>query len=444
MVLKMNYQEALDYIYGFVNYETLPQPRDKAHFDLRRMEELMERLGNPHLAARAVHIAGTNGKGSVAAMVASVLKASGYRVGLYTSPHLQRLEERIQVNDKLISEDELIRLVEQLKPEIEAVNERATYGQLTTFEVLTALGFAYFKERDAHFQVVEVGLGGRLDATNVLCPEVVVITSISFDHKDVLGDSLSEIAREKAGVIKPESKVVSSPQEKEAMRVIEEVCTGLGASLIEVGRDVTWRGTGSGLWGQSLLVKGRLGSYELKIPLLGEHQLENAAVAVAALEVLMEAGASISKESIACGLGRVSWPGRLEVLNQNPLLLIDGAHNPDSARKLRQAIKDYFRFKRAYLIIGASLDKDIASVASEIVPLFDEVILTQAKHPRAVAPERIAGEFEKYRVGLHITGNVTEALSLALTAVKKDDLICVCGSLFVVAEAREVAKKLLR
>ncbi len=437
----MNYQETLDYIYSFTNYETLPQPRDKAHFDLRRMEELLSRLGNPHKVARTVHIAGTNGKGSVAAMVASVLVASGYRVGLYTSPHLERLEERIRVGGRLISSAELADLVERLKPEIEAVNEEATYGKLTTFEVLTALGFYYFKLKGVAFQVVEVGLGGRLDATNIVSPEVGVITSISLDHREVLGDSILEIAGEKAGIIKPKSTVVSSPQADEVTQVIEETCTGLGVELVRVGRDVTWQSVGFDLGGQSLLVEGRLGTYELAIPLLGEHQLENAATAVAALEVLTEKGVGISKQNIAKGLAKVSWPGRLEVLHSRPLILVDGAHNPDSACKLRQAIKQYFKFERAYLIIGASLDKDIAGVASELAPFFSEVILTYSQHPRAVAPSLISSEFIKYGVKTHLSRNVAEALSMAMALAGDNDLVCAAGSLFVVAEvAREVRR----
>ena len=202
-MLSNSYQQALDYLCSFVDYETMHLPRSAVNYDLRRVEELLFRLGNPHLAARSVHVAGTKGKGSVAAMVAAVLTASGYTTGLYTSPHLNDLRERIRVNGELITEEELIALVERLKSEVEAVSEKATYGQLTTFELLTALGFAHFKQKGVDFQVVEVGLGGRLDATNVIQPEVCIITSISFDHTEVLGSSLTEIASEKAGIIKP-------------------------------------------------------------------------------------------------------------------------------------------------------------------------------------------------------------------------------------------------
>jgi len=439
----MNYQKTLDYIYSFVNYETLPQMRDKAHFDLRRMEELLAHLGSPQLAGHAVHIAGTNGKGSVAAMMASVLSTSGYRVGLYTSPHLQILEERIRVNGRLISSAELINLVEKLKPEIEAVKKKATYGQLTTFEVLTALGFCYFKLKGVDFKVLEVGLGGRLDATNVVSPEVAIITSISFDHKEVLGDCLPELAREKAGIIKPKSKVVLAPQADEVTRTIEEICSSLDAELVKVGRDVTWQGSGFDLSNQSLKVQGRLSSYKLTIPLLGEHQLENTATAVAALEVLDEKGFNIPGESIINGLAKVSWPGRLEVLHHHPLLIVDSAHNPDSARKLKQAIKKYFDFDRAFLIIGTSLDKDVAAIVSELAPLFSEVIITRSRHPRAMAPPTLASEFRNYPVKVHLSENVTEALTLALSLAKEPDLVCASGSLFIAAEVTQEASKLL-
>ena len=436
---EVNYQETLDYLYSFVNYETLPQPRDKAHFDIRRMEELLLRLGEPHKASRTVHIAGTNGKGSVAAMVASALSVSGYKVGLYTSPHLERLEERIRVDNKPIPVDELIRLVERLRPEIEAVNERATYGKLTTFEVLTALGFSYFERQGVDVQVVEVGLGGRLDATNVVRPEVAIITSISFDHREVLGDTLAQIAGEKVGIIKEGCYAVSSPQVSEAMKTIEERCQRLGVSLIKVGEDVTYKDLGFDLNGQSLLVRGRLDSYELTIPLLGYHQLENAATAVASLEVLRERGLKLSRESIIEGLRKVSWPGRLQVIKHHPLVVVDGAHNPKAAFRLKEALKAYFHFRKAYLIMGASLDKDVAGVISELAPLFEEVVLTQAKHPRALPSSELEEKFKPFALKTHLTSSVSEALSLALTLAGEDDLICACGSLFVVAEVMRAA-----
>ena len=436
----MNYQQALDYLYSFIDYETMHVPRSAVNYDLRRVEELLFRLGNPHLAAKSVHIAGTNGKGSIAAMVTAALTASGYTTGLYTSPHLNDLRERFRVNDELITEEELVALVAKLKPEVEAVNEKATYGELTTFELLTALGLAYFKLKKVDFQVLEVGLGGRLDATNVIQHEVGIITPISFDHTEVLGGSLTELAGEKAGIIKPGSMVVTSPQPDEVAQVIEKTCRSCKADLIKVGSDVVWQSLGFDSKRQLLRVKGKLGSYKLSIPLLGHYQLENAATAVAALEVLAGKGFNISRDSIINGLAKVSWPGRFQILSHRPLLVVDGAHNPDSARKLKQSLVEYFDFARAILVMGASSDKDVAGIISELVPLFDKVIVTRSRHPRAMALEQLIAVFRRCGVEVQAVGAVPEALSLALSMAGGRDLVCVAGSLFVVAEAIEQAK----
>lgn len=433
------YQQALDYIYSFIDYERQPRPHDAAHYDLRRVEEVLARLGNPHLKAKTVHIAGTKGKGSVAAMIASALTASGYVTGLYTSPHLHVFNERMRVDDRLISDEELVALVQRLKPEVEAVNEKATYGRLTTFELITALGFIYFVSKGADFQVIEVGLGGRLDATNVVQPEICIITSISFDHMEVLGNTLAEIAGEKVGIIKTNSIVVTAPQVDEVIQVIERRCLDCQAKLIKVGSEVTWRSLSFDSSRQSLGVKGRLGSYELSIPLLGQHQLENAAVAIAALEVLREKGFHISAEGMAKGLAQVNWPGRLQVLSRRPLVVVDGAHNPYSVRKLREALAQYFDFDRAILIIGASADKDIAGIIAELVPLFKKVIVTRSIHPRAMATASIVTEFKRHGVEAQTTDDISVALPLALSLARERDLICVTGSLFVVAGAIEQA-----
>jgi len=438
-LLSNSYQQALDYLYSFIDYETMHVPRSAVNYDLRRVEELLFRLGNPHLAAKSVHIAGTNGKGSIAAMVTAALTASGYTTGLYTSPHLNELRERFRVNDELITEEELVALVAKLKPEVEVVNQKATYGELTTFELLTALGLAHFKLKGVDFQVLEVGLGGRLDATNVIQPEVCIITPISFDHTEVLGGSLTELASEKAGIIKPGSMVVTSPQPDEVAQVIEKTCLNCDAGLVRVGSDVVWQSLGFDSKRQLLQVKGKLGSYELSIPLLGHYQLENAATAVAALEVLAGKGFNISRDSIVNGLAQVSWPGRFQILSHRPLLVVDGAHNPDSARKLKQSLVEYFDFDRAILVMGASSDKDVAGIISELAPLFDKVIVTRSRHPRAMAPEQLIAVFRRCGVEVQAVGAVPEALSLALSMAGGRDLVCVSGSLFVVAEAIEQA-----
>jgi dihydrofolate synthase/folylpolyglutamate synthase len=463
----MNYEQALDYIFSYTDYEKVPMPHALGSYDLRRVEELLSRLGNPHLKARSVHIAGTNGKGSTAAMIASALTYAGYDTGLYTSPHLSTIRERFRVNGRLITEAEFTDIVAKLKPEVEIVNQEATYGELTTFELLTALAFAYFSLKAVDFQVLEVGLGGKFDATNVIQPKVCVITAISLDHTQVLGSSLAKIAAEKAGIIKPGSTVICSPQTEEVALVIEEVCRERDAKLIMVGRDVTWHSLGTSGNQQSLEISGikskhgtrsessmrsergdrsksdmrskheTRSTHKISIPLLGRCQLENAATAVAALEVLALKGFKISHDSITGGLAQVSWPGRLQVLSHSPLLVVDGAHNPDAARKLKQSLAEYFNFKRAILIMGASGDKDTAGVVSELMPLFDEVIVTQSKHPRAMAVDQLQAVFKGYRVATQMTATVPEALSLALSRGEAQDLICVTGSLFVVAEVIE-------
>jgi dihydrofolate synthase/folylpolyglutamate synthase len=434
------YQQAVDYLYSFIDYETIHQPRDAVSYDLRRMEELLARLGSPHLKATSVHIAGTKGKGSTAAMVASVLTASGYKTGLYTSPHLIDIRERFRVDGELVSEAELAEMVAKLKPEVSAYHRRASYGRLTTFELLTALGFLYFAQKGVELQVVEVGLGGRLDATNVIKPEVCVITSISLDHTDVLGNSLAEIATEKAGIIKPGAAVASSPQADEVARIIEEVCCGRKARLVMVGRDVTYQGLGFDDGSQLLRVNGLSASYKLSIPLLGHYQLKNAATAVAAVEVLGLKGFNVTRESITAGLGQVNWPGRFQILGHSPLIVVDGAHNPASAAELRLSLDYYLKEKpsgRAVLVIGASSDKDIAGIARELSPPFDTVIATRSRHPRAMPPASITTAFKNAGLEVRTTSTIPEALELARQLAGEEGFICVAGSLFVVGEAME-------
>ncbi len=434
------YQQALDYLYSFIDYETMHQPRQAAHYDLRRMEELLCRLDNPHLKARTVHIAGTKGKGSTAAMIASVLTAAGHATGLYTSPHLTDIRERFRINGRLITGDEMIDLVQRLKPEVTAVNRRAAYGQLTTFELLTALGFCHFAAKGVDFQVVEAGLGGRLDATNVVSPEVGVITTISLDHTEVLGDSLAAVAAEKAGIIKPGMMVVNAPQTPAVARVIEETCQGLGAELIRVGTEVSWRRLGLDEDGQLLEIKGRRNHYRLSLPLLGSFQQVNAATAVAALEALAEKGFGISPEAVIKGLGSVNWPGRFQIIRRRPAIVLDGAHNPAAAAGLVESLRDYFNRQRAgqaILIFGASVDKDLAGMAAALSPYFSRVIVTRSRHPRAMAGASVEAEFSRYGLDVEAAAGVAGALKRALAVAGEGDIICVTGSLFVVGEAIE-------
>jgi dihydrofolate synthase/folylpolyglutamate synthase len=431
----MNYREALDYLLKFADYERLP--RSGIVWDIKRVDRLLARLNKPHLAAKTVHVAGTKGKGSTSAMIASILQSAGYKVGLYTSPHLLSYTERIQVNGEPITEADWAKLVEIIKPHVEGENTIGDLGQLTTFEIFTAMAFYHFARVKADWQVMEVGLGGRLDATNVVQPEVCVITSISYDHMDVLGDTLRKIAGEKCGIIKQGVPVVTAPQFPEALEVIERVCKEKECRLVTVGEDIKWEGKGFNDKGQKLLVKGLKGEYRVEIPLLGGHQMENAANAVAAIEVLIDKGADITSKAIAEGLKAVEWPGRLQILRKKPWVIVDGAHNAYSVQKMGEALKWYFKYDKAKLIMGFGNDKDIEGMAREASQITSDIILVASKHPKAVKGEVLAAEFQKHGVTARIAETVKDALALALKESQPNDLICAAGSIFVEAEVIE-------
>ena len=436
------FDQALDFIYSFIDYEKKRDPHMKITWDLRRVELLLAKLGNPHLQAKTVHIAGSKGKGSTAAMTASVLTKAGYTTGLYTSPHLHFFNERIRVNGRQITNDEIVAMVAEIKPAVEEVNKEAAFGVLTTFEVTTVLGFYYFAQKKVGIQVIEVGLGGRLDATSVVQPDVCVITPISYEHTDILGKTLALIATEKSGIIKKGSTVVSSPQAAEADAAIAAACAKQAAKLIRVGKDVTYQSTKFDDTQQSFTVHGRLGNYKLTIPLLGEYQLSNAATAVAALEILIEKGNPVPGQSMVQGMKEVNWEGRLQVLNRRPLVVADGAHNQDSAHKLRQALAQYFKFENAVLIIGMSSDKDLEGIVAELAPVFRQVIVTKSLHPRAMDTRPIAEEFLKYGITAQQTDDIAIAMPLGLNLTGGNDLLCVTGSLFIAAGAIEQAMAL--
>lgn len=435
----LTYEDALDYIYSFTDYEKKSSYRYAPEtFDLARVEKLLVSLNNPHQRFQSIHIAGTKGKGSVAAMSESILRAAGYRTGLYTSPHLHTFRERIQVNGRLIPQETVASLTEQLQPLVSQVEG------LTTFEIITALGFLYFVERGVEFAVLEVGMGGRLDATNVVNSLVDIITSLSYDHTHILGETLPLIAREKAGIIKSKALVVSAPQVPEAMAVIEEVCREKDAELTVIGRDWTWEVGEANLEGQWFRVTTnelRVTSYELWIPLLGRHQLINATVVVAAIEKLRQRGINISEASVREGLRQVRWPGRLEILGRRPLVVADCAHNADSAGKLKAALEELFTYRHLILIFGASTDKDIEGMMGELFPLAHQVIVTQARHARAMDSCVLHQKALTLRREVIVSDSVDGALSLALETAGPQDLICVTGSIFVVAEAREAWSK---
>jgi len=431
----MHYSAAAAYLAGLTDYEISPATAyNAANFDLRRVETLLQELGRPQKGRKTVHIAGTKGKGSTAAMISSILVSAGHCTGLFTSPHLYIWQERIAINGRPVTKRDFASLAGAVRTHVEAINREARFGKITTFEALTAMAFLHFRLKGAAFQVMETGMGGRLDATNVVGPDVCIITSISFDHTQVLGNTLAQIAAEKAGIIKPGCTVISAPQQPAALAVIEERCRLSGSELILARRDVNWKRLSGNLDGQTLTISGRDGSYKLRIPLLGDHQLENTCLAVAAAEVLRQRGTDITREHISQGLGGVKWPARLQVLKRAPLLVIDGAHNVYSMKALAESVRKYFPHKNLQVIFGSSADKDIDGMAGVLATLAGKVIVTGSGHPRAAAAEQLARVFRRHGISAKIKPDAREALSAALAASGKDDLVVATGSLFLAAE----------
>lgn len=433
----MDYVETIAYLHGLTDYETKRVTRYTPEtFDLSRVERLLEAIGNPHRTFPSVHIAGTKGKGSTSAMIESCLRAAGYRTGLYTSPHLHTFRERIRVAGDNIQKDEVVALVEELRPLVERRPD------LTTFEVITAMGFLYFARSDVDIAVVEVGLGGRLDATNVLRPEVAVITSISLDHTYLLGDTLGEIAREKGGIIKSGIPTVSAPQRAEAIQAIEAISHSRDSKLVEIRRDWDYDPGAADKQGQAFTARrvtngGSPLDGDYWIPLLGRHQLENAATAVATLALVREAGFDVPAGAVEEGLREVQWPGRMEILSQDPLVVVDCAHNPYSARTLRDALEEWFPGRGWVLIYGASADKDIAGMLEALIPISDYTIVTRADHPRAMAPIELADIVAEVGGGAEVSLNVSKSLDRALAMMDPDNGLLATGSIFLVADLRE-------
>ena len=426
------YEEALRRLLSLADFERmagLAAPAFK--YGLGRMRELAERMDALDGGAPIIHVAGTKGKGSVAAMAESALRAQGLRTGLYTSPHLHSFRERIRLNGAPLSEAAFAAAVERAWPSVEAM-ARSDWGAPSTFEALTAMALDAFREAGADAVVLEVGLGGRLDATNVAESSVAVITSISLDHTAILGSTLREIAGEKAGVIKRRRPVVSAPQAPEAADAIAERAAAMGAPLTVVGRDVAYARESGGLAAQRVTVSTKRDEYRLRLPLLGAHQAENAAAAIAALEA---APFRVSRGAVEAGLADARWDGRFQLLRESPRLVVDGAHNPYSMARLGETAREHFPEGRTLLVFGASADKQIEALVSEAAAFADEVWTVKSRHPRAADPAELAALFAGRGTPARSAGNVAEAMEQALSAADDNDLALVTGSLFVVAEA---------
>jgi dihydrofolate synthase/folylpolyglutamate synthase len=425
----MEYQAALDYLHSLYRFGS--------RLGLERVRHLLELAGNPQHRVRAVHVAGTNGKGSVTAMVASMLMAAGYRTGMYISPHLERFTERVSVDGREIPGSEVAGLVTRLVPLIERM-VAGGYEHPTEFEVVTAMAFLYFAQQETDLVALEVGLGGRYDATNVVDPLVSVITNISFDHMDRLGNTLPEIAYQKAGIIKRLGTVVTGAQ-GEALEVIAGVARDESARLIVVGRDVIWEEVSSSLAGQVMNLHTPTRTYPgLEVSLIGRHQQGNAATAVAAVECLAASGYPVPVEAIFSGMKAAAWPGRLEIMAQDPLVILDGAHNEDGARQLARALQGIIPHRKLYLVLGLLADKSARDVLGHLVPLAAGVVVTRPPSPRALPPAQLAREVAALGGEAVVEEDIGRALALARAKAGSEDVVCVTGSLYLVGWARSL------
>jgi dihydrofolate synthase / folylpolyglutamate synthase len=442
---RMRYEQALAFWFGRVNYEQRsPQPCD---LKLDRMRALLERLGNPHDHFRIVHVAGSKGKGSTSAMLAAILRQAGYRTGLFTSPHLVHVEERIEVDDTPISSEELAGLLEEVGRVVRAMDAQSAAAEAVTFfEIATALGFLYFARRRVEIAVVEVGLGGRFDSTNVCRPLVSIITSISYDHTQLLGNTLARIAMEKAGIVKPGRPTISGARGPEATAVIASICRQRCSPLRQLDVDFhyahepglvspdEWRP-------ECVRVSTALRHWPaLDIGLLGEHQAANAAVAVAAIEELRQQGLSIPDSAVARALSELRWPARLEVMSRRPLVILDCAHNLASAQALVDTLHTSFphwsKARQRFLIFAGNRDKDLAGMLQLLAPHFTQIFLTRfTNNPRCLPPEEVA-RLVPPSLACTLCTSSDVAWENARRAAGPDDLIGITGSVFLAGELR--------
>lgn len=428
----MNFDEALEFLRDLTKFGF--------NFGLGRIQELLRRLGDPHLKLKVIHISGTNGKGSTATMIAGVLQEAGYKVGIFTSPHLHSYCERYKINGEEISSERIAELLTRMRPLLENMVGEG-FEHPTEFEVSTALGFLYFWEEAVDFLVLEVGLGGAIDSTNVVMPLVSVITNVAMDHMDYLGNTVAEIATIKSGIIKPGVPAVTAADDPAALAVIREAARQNGSALTEVGRDVTWNITESTEEGQEFDVLAPGKAYPgLWIRLVGQHQVINAATAIAAIEALGNSGYAVDEQAVRAGLAGAVWPARLEMVSSSPRVLLDGAHNLHGSLTLRKALTEVFSYRNLVLVFGMLGDKEREKVVAQLAPLAKAVIVTKPNSPRAGDWEKIAGEVRQYVDEVYLIENIGEAVQKGMDLAGQDDLVCVTGSLYMVAEARSLFK----
>jgi len=438
------YKKALSFLFSNTNYESAKRLRyNEDTFNLDRMYQLLEGLGNPHEKLNAIHIAGTKGKGSTCMMLAEMLISNGYKVGLYTSPHVLDLRERIQINNRIISEAAMTRHVRKVAPVVKKMADDPP----TFFEILTGIAFLHFAKEKVDFAVIEAGLGGRLDSTNVLQPEVVGITSISIDHQRLLGDSISKIAKEKAGIFKQGVPAISVMQDTDAMRVLRREANQIGAPLRFTGKDIDFscRFESSRTLGphNRICVTTSTSKFEhLPVPVLGAHQAINCGLALSLLDCLKAKGFKINDERAINGLAKTTLPGRMEIIHTDPRVLIDGAHNAASIRALIQATGQHIPYDSLIVIFGCCEDKDVQGMLRELQYGADKVIFTRVNSPRSVYPEDLAQLYTEICGKMCQTAStLPEALEIAKPAFSPGDLICITGSFYLVGQAKDLFLK---
>jgi dihydrofolate synthase/folylpolyglutamate synthase len=418
------YDQALSYLYGLQKFGI--------KFGLSNTENLLRAFGDPQDRLRLIHIAGTNGKGSVAALLASIFSKAGYRTGLYTSPHLVDFRERFQINGRLIPRDPTLDLIAEVRSRTDP-DEPPTF-----FEFVTAMALLYFDRERVDIGIIETGLGGRLDATNIIRPRITVITPLGLEHRDYLGNTLTRIAEEKAGIIKAGVPLVTGVTQPSAREVLTRTCQEKGAPCYLAGRDFGTRKTGAGNFTYAGFGKKL---QNLRTGLLGDHQIKNAGLALSAALLWQEGPQELEEDDLREGLRNASWPGRLELVSGEPRIVLDGAHNPGAMKVLARSLAQVFEYGRLFLIIGIMQDKDIAGILAPIVPLADRIFLTRAEYSRSADPEQLFSLIQGSREKCRVFPSIARALDQARKEAAGEDLICVTGSLFVVGEARNLILK---
>lgn len=430
----MNYEETMDYIKS--------KGKSGWNFGLDRMLRVLEALGNPQESLKCIHVAGTNGKGSVCAMLNQILIEAGYKVGMYTSPYLQEFEERIQINNHNISKNDLSANITRVKAIADKICDSENQNP-TEFEIETCAMFLYFSERKVDYAVIEVGLGGRSDATNVIMPVLSIIASISFDHMNILGNTLSKIAYEKGGIIKKNVPLVLYPQEDESLRTIREICRSMNSDMILVPVDSVYLSDNNKKNDsyQNIIINTPENHYEIELSLLGKHQLLNCATAIFAAEKLVNLGLKISKKNIIDALVKVKWPGRLEIMSNFPLVVIDGAHNIDGIKRLKESVDNYFQYDKMILIIGILADKQVEKMVSIIAKMAVKVIAVAPHSDRAENSEKLQSIVKKYTESCISFDDYEDAYKYALKNCSKNDLLLISGSLYMIGDMRKIIKK---